>query len=333
MSIDYSSMSDADLLRAAIRDTRDNAQLHGWDERTTQFALGQLYAGTVQGDPEAEQIWEEETAPDQAEVRFHLDGEGVVGHATRADQLASFVAGVNNATKAIVRDRLALHSLARNLIIEGVLPGSVNVVLRADTPLPSDAHTLPDTDGSSPDSIALRTVARIFTTASSEDPAVGADLRTMSKPAKAGLKKAAEAARKARWEINGQIRQRGYGASDVSLSQQGAAQLLTQLKDHEYTTEIDWVTGRIEGFRGSLGKLYLIPAAAKRPIPISVPDPVVLKKVRQLAAVEGVAVRAQVEIVSATDDEAVGVSRTLLDIQAGPEQVAMFDSQGTPQST
>ncbi|MDV7195779.1 hypothetical protein [Mycolicibacterium fortuitum] len=332
MSIDYSAMSDAELTRAAIRELFESAPRFGWSEDDLGFALGQLYAGTIQGNPESERVWQEETAPDQAEVRFHLEGEGVSGHGTRADQLADFVGGINKATKAIVRDRLSLTSLNRNLIIEGVLPGSVNVVLRADTPLPTgDAHMLPDTDGSSPDSVALRTVARIFTTASSEEPAVGADLRTMPRGAKTGLKKAVEAARKARWEIDGQIRQRGYGASDIALSQRGAAQLLAQLKEHEYTTDVEWVLGRIEGFRGSLGKLYLIPAAARKPVPISVPDPVVLKKVRRLAAVEGAAVRAHVETVSATDDAAIGESRTLLDIEPAPDQAAMLDADGNPQ--
>lgn len=81
-----------------------------------------------------------------------------------------------DATKAIVRQKLGLRSLNRNLIIEGVAPGSVHVILRADAPIEtSDTQSIPDVDASSPDSVALRTVARVFTIASSEEPSVSAD--------------------------------------------------------------------------------------------------------------------------------------------------------------
>lgn len=328
MSVDYSAMSDAELLRAAIAEEREH-----WDAQS-DFALGQLYAGTVVGRPDLQAVWDEEMSPDQAEVVFHLTGEGVKGHGTRADKLADFAAGINTATKAIVRDKLQLPSLRRNLIIEGVGPGSVTLTMRADTPLPTDGvHTVPGADGSSPDSVALRTVARIFTTASSDDPAVGAELRTMHKTARQGLARAARAAREARWDIDGTIRQRGYGSDSIALSQEGAAQILEQVHQHQYNTDQNWVAGRIEGFRGSLGRLYLITNATPRPVPISVPDADVLRKVRQLAVDDDTPVWAHVETVTAAGERGERVSRSLLDIRPGGQQAAMIDAEGNPLAT
>lgn len=65
-----SGLSDDDLLRAAIRYEYE----HFPD--TADFALGQLYSGTVQGDPAAERVWAEETAPEQVELDLHLEAPG-----------------------------------------------------------------------------------------------------------------------------------------------------------------------------------------------------------------------------------------------------------------
>lgn len=138
----------------------------------------------------------------------------------------------------------------------------------------------------------------------------------MPRQARAALKRAVTATSKADWEIDGEIRQRTYGADPIRLSRRGAHELLHQLEAHDYETERQWIAGRIDGFRGSLGTFYLIPAGTGRPVGVSVPDPEILKKVRQLAASEDALVEAQIETVRIIgEDEHVSVSRTLLDIQ------------------
>ncbi|PND54284.1 hypothetical protein CRM90_28785 [Mycobacterium sp. ENV421] len=197
-----SDLTDDELLRSAIRYEYE----HFPD--TADFALGQMYSGTIQGYLAAERVWAEETAPEQVELDLHLEGTGVRGHATRADKLATFVAGVNDATKAIVRDRLHLSALNRNLLVHGLGPGSVRVVLRADTLFEGDAKRVPlggtSQFASSPDSEALRTIVRLFTNASSSVPAVGSDVRDLPVKARRGLLRSTSAMRTAGWDIAGQ---------------------------------------------------------------------------------------------------------------------------------
>lgn len=158
------------------------------------------------------------------------------GHATRADKLTTFVAGVNDATKAIVRDRLHLSALNRNLLVHGLGPGSVRVVLRADAPLDSDTKHVPLSGtsqfASRPDSETLRTIARLFTNASSSLAAVSSDVRDLPIKARRGPMRSTSAMKAAGWDISGQIGQRGLGCTDVAFTQAGAA-LASELKNYD----------------------------------------------------------------------------------------------------
>lgn len=97
--------TDADLLlRAAIVEIHAAAAEHGWDDQTTAFALGQMYAGTVKGLPDVEAIWQE-LAPrpaDQdtsvsdllARARYAIEhGNGDALHRELADALESAPSG------------------------------------------------------------------------------------------------------------------------------------------------------------------------------------------------------------------------------------------------
>ncbi|GFG74618.1 hypothetical protein [Mycobacterium botniense] len=231
---ELASMTDEELLRQSIREI-----LAGFPPREAGLLLNNMYAGGAIADrPSMLAVWNEELSPEQAELDLHLTGEGIRDHSARADQLARLVSGINDATKAIVRDKLGLRSLNRNLLVEGVAPGSVHVVLRADAPIEaSGTEPMRDVDASSPDSVALRTVARVFTVASSDEPSVSGDLRSMPARARAALRRAVVTVSKANWEIDGEIRQRTYGADPVRLSRRGAVELLHQLAAHNYTTE------------------------------------------------------------------------------------------------
>ncbi len=317
-----SDLSDDDLLRAAIR------YEHEHFPDTADFTLGQMYSATVQGDPASERVWSEETAPEQVELDLHLEGAGVRGHATRADKLASFVAGVNDATKAIVRDRLHLSALNRNLLVHGLSPGSVRVVLRADTPLDNDAKHVPLSGtsqfASSPDSEALRTIARLFTNSSSSVPAVGSDVRDLPVKARRGLLRSTSAMKAAGWDIAGQIRQQGLGSTEVTFTQAGVALLASELKNYDYDTESAWAIGTIDGFRRSLGSLYFTPAGTKAPLAVNVSDPDTLAAATRLAADEAAVVRVLIETIralSGQESTRVTTSRSLLRIERAAESL------------
>lgn len=255
------------------------------------------------------------------ETRGVLDPAGAV-------EFASFVAGVNYATKAIVRDRLHLSALNRNLLVHGLGPGSVRVVLRADAPLDGDSKHVPlggtSQFASSPDSEALRTIARLFTNASSSLAAVSSDVRDLPIKARRGLMRSTSAMRTAGWDIAGQIRQRGLGSTEVEFSQAGAALLASELTNYDYDIESAWAIGTIHGFRRSLGSLYFTPAGTKTPLAVNVSDPDTLAAAARLAAEEQAVVRVQIETVRALSGEEstrVTTSRSLLQIEPAAESL------------
>ncbi|UTT51071.1 MULTISPECIES: hypothetical protein [Rhodococcus] len=332
---DLAQMSDEDLLRAAIRYERDHFP------ETADFSLGQMYVSTVQGDVALEHVWEEETAPEQAELDLHLTGPGVLDHSTNADHLVDFVSGINKAMKAIARQRLGMRSHPRNLLIEGVSPGSVRLVLRAQAGPPpnpkTDNNPMPGTErqGTNVDSEALRTIARLFTNASDTGgaPSILAEVRDLPQSARQALRKSVEASRKGDWEIDGLIRQRKLGASPVSFTRQGAMVLRQELVEHEYDIERQWSIGTIDGFRRSLGTFYFTPNVGGRSVAVSVFDSGILAKAAALAATEDVQVMAHLETIRALDGPEKAkptTSRLLLDIKSvepQPEQAPMdFDS-------
>ncbi|MCQ4150246.1 hypothetical protein [Rhodococcus qingshengii] len=338
---DLTNVPDSELLRLAIRDASQ-------DPETEQFELGQIYAGLVSGSEELEEVWQEETSPEQAELDLHLTGPGVVGHSTRADHLADFVSGINTAMKAIARERLGLKSHPRNLLIEGATPGSVRVVLRAQAgPAPNpktDDNPMPGTErqATNVDSEALRTIARLFTNASDPDgqPSVLAEVRDLPPAARKAIRRSVIASRKGEWEIDGLIRQRTLGASPIAFTKDGARVLEQELKQHDYESVVRWSTGTIDGFRRSLGTFYFTPNIGERSFAVSVHDSAVLAKAAALAADEGIQVRVQIETITATDGpekDRTTTSRLLLDIKRAEDsgkQTSMEDAEtATPDQT
>lgn len=313
MQHELSNYSDEELLRLAIHEAQS-------DERTADLELGQIYGALVAGNTDRERIWQEETAPLQVELDLHLEGASVKDHATRVDKLALFVSGINDASKAIVREKLGLKTLHRNLLIAGLQPGSVRVTLRADEPPVHTAQNAMDNTeqfASSPDSEALRTIARLITNASEAEPAIASDVEGLPAAARKALGKSVRAFRSAGWDIGGTIRQRGHGIDDIRLTQSGASVLSEALRNYSYVDTAAWVEGRIDGFRRSLGSLYFIPTATGRPVSVVVEDSKTLGKATRLAANEGALVSAFIRTVQADagrEDDRTMTSRTLLDI-------------------
>lgn len=316
---DLAEASDAELLRLAIREATSESV-------DANFELGQLYAGFVLGRADLQQTWEEETAPEEAELDLHLEGPGVAVHSTRADHLAAFVSGMNTAVKSIAKQRLGTKRHSRNLLIEGASQGSVRLVLRAEPVLPpnpkTDNNTVPDTAqlASSSDSEALRSIARLFTIASATEgePSVLAEVRELPNEARKALRRCVEASRMGDWEIDGLIRQRGLGVAPVSFTRSGASVLRRELEDDVYASSVDWAVGTVDGFRRVLGMFYFTPNTGGGPVAVGVQDSAVLTNVTKLAAEEGTQVLVQVETITASasaDGNRGTTSRLLLDIK------------------
>lgn len=328
MSDEYSSMSDEELLRAAIRFERE----HHPGDAAADFFLGQLYAGSVAGHNDLELVWNEETAPLQVELDLHLHGgREDREHVTRADLLAKFVSGINDAAKAIVRANTGSR-VARNLLVHGVSPGSVRVVFQADSASVDPAEPAMsslDHFASSPDSEALRTVARLFNGASEDEPLIAADVADLPLTARRALKRSANALQSADWIIDGQIRQRGRTVDELNVTPRGAKVLLDELEAREYEREVQIVRGVIDGFRRSLGSMYLEAISGTRSVSITVADPAVLARAAQLAAVKDTPVLATIETLrTATGDgDRLEVSRRLIDIQPADQQLSMLDQK------
>lgn len=316
--MDFSFSSDhAASLRRSIRD----AQTIG---PASEILLNSLHASLAHGGPDLVQVWDEETSPVQASLDLHLEGSGVKNHMTRVDQLALFVAGINDAVKAVVRENTGRQRLHRNLLVEGVQPGSVRVSLRADAPLPAQGtpHDAPlaglERFASSPDSAALRLVARLFTEASDETPEIDGDVSVLPMRARQGLAKALRAAEKADWEIEGDLSQRGLGKSRVELSRRGIKALNLSLEAHEYTTKLEYIVGTIDGFRRSMGRLYLAPSGGGQPLTISVQSDALIREVAVLATEPERPVLANIETVSVLDPGQEGRAAGRILVSIGP---------------
>lgn len=97
--IDYSSMSDEDLLRSVVAEALAHPE-------TADFELSQIYAGTVQGDPAQEALWAKLTGPENAQVDIHLDGKAVHGHSVDAEIVVDFIDGIAESAKQTASARL-----------------------------------------------------------------------------------------------------------------------------------------------------------------------------------------------------------------------------------
>ncbi|GFG87880.1 hypothetical protein [Mycolicibacter algericus] len=216
---DAPSMSASELLIAAIRETREAAVEHGWDDYTTSFALGQMYAGTVQGNHELESIWSRETAPPQARLDLHLTEGSIEGHTAPAEKFARLVAGLSDATKEISKKKLDRKRYPSPLLVRGAGPGSLRLVIEIQ-PHPDDGR--PDSMGelSTVDSESLRQIAAVLGSSDdlSEDSTLTAQISHLPAKARAALRKAAKQIVSEHWHIEGKVEQRGFLPAAVGIS-------------------------------------------------------------------------------------------------------------------
>lgn len=272
-----------ETLRGALRATTGNAALDA--------VMCASVAAGIQGDPLLEKVYREETAPEQALLDLHIEGDGVHEHQTSAARFATFVKRVSEATKFTAKQIAGLESYQERLLIEGVLPGSVRVLLRA----PATNGTAidephPDIQADSSDSLALKVIARVFTNASMTDdeadpaPLLGL-IQSLPAPARRALRGAAGEVLKGGWEIAGAVRQRRREEEPIQVTQRGAARLRSALRFHPGEPEMEVRIGFFDGLKVSAGTVYFIPTErGGRPFGAAAPTDDLLSQVAHLVA-------------------------------------------------
>lgn len=265
MTVDYAGMSEADLLRAAIQEAREAAHEYGWDEQTTNFALGQMYAGTVKGHPELERVWGNETGPTQARLDLHLTEGSVDGHTAPADRFAKLVSGVAEATKEVTKKRLGRKQYGSSLLVRGVGSGSVRLVLEIP---PHDDDDRADSMGelSTVDSESLRQVAAILANADdmTEDSPLTAQIGPLSGNARKALRRAARQIADQHWHVGGRIEQRGFDPSDIAITPAGARRLVVELNQAEPAPKPVTLYGSVDGTIDIEGIVWFKPESGRR---------------------------------------------------------------------
>ncbi|MCL1871306.1 MAG: hypothetical protein FWF90_12955 [Promicromonosporaceae bacterium] len=306
------------LLRDAIRETVLNAR--DADADAAAFWWGAL-SGLVRSERD-EQILREETAPTQVELDLHLTGEGVTGHATKANDLAVLIKKLSESTKFVAREIAGARKWSENLLVEGVAPGSVRVVIRAPE-LPAEPGQLDVDPGESADSKALRRVASLLTLASSDDLAGGDDplaaaVQGLPKPARESLRLAAQTVVDARWEVDGTVRRWREPEVQLRITSRGAKHLRDTLGQKVSKPERVSFVGTLDGFRRSVGVAFLRPDGEGAAQSVAVADAGLFIKVARLAAEEDLPVRAAVEVWQAMrkNGQPGRVSRRLIHIEA-----------------
>jgi hypothetical protein len=216
----------------------------------------------VKGNPELERVWARETAPEQALLDVHLGGAGVDGHATNAEQLASFTRKMSEAVKFTARDALRKSRYSSNLLVEGAQPGSVRLVFRVpDQEVKDEEPRLAHTEASKEDSNALRRISALLSAASATDgepdDSLAAYLVDLPAQAKGSLKTLVNTVKSANWSISGSLRQRHHDPEEVRLSQEGASRLAEAISANPPSSKPDTLHGVIAGYNRGLGTAFI----------------------------------------------------------------------------
>lgn len=234
--------------------------------------------------------------PDQAELDLHLEGPGVKGHATDARHFSKFISKVTAAVaEASKADKT--HARARaGLLIEGATPGSVRVVFKSAPAFVKSSAASMGSDElfdvgqkSTSDSVALREIANILSSASDADTIadeeLGAALGLVPANAHHLLFEAISTAASADWQISGSVRQRGIGRRNVTLTKRGASRLNTLLRPVSETIETLELRGILDGYKPSEARMWIRPEGLQRSLVVLVQTPELLRQVKELNAV------------------------------------------------
>lgn len=240
------------------------------DDFASQLERQSLMA-SAQDVPELQVTLNELQKPVQERLRMHITGAGVHGHSTPAKFLADLYSGIHDAAKAIAQ---ALHAgSARwqpNFMATAPTPGSLNIEFAAPTHL---GDSIPGTDVATVESQALRTIANLFAQAENGDAPEEALTSTTSRlppRARTAVRRVANAAARAHWNVETVVEARGRGVSQATLTAEAALRLVRATKATAKDEKVLDLTGTADGWTWSTGSLRFIPTHGK-PFAASVP--------------------------------------------------------------
>lgn len=310
-------------LRHALRYTSGNT---GLDALVRQS----LHASIPETASHLHDVYQTEVAPEQVQLDLHLSGDSVKNHSTNANVLGDFISHLSDAVKETAKAIGDKRAWSNNILVSGVQPGSVHVVLQVpDQKRPANSGTPAMVDESSLDSRAVRAIA-LTMSAASDDDAESEDemvIAQIPKQARRALRLAAKDVKRAGWDIEGSIAQRGKGIDSIRLTHRGADRLVTSLAGVEEVTEPKQVFGEVDGVKNSLGQVFIV-AEPGGSLTLSSTDDKKLAEAARLAAEPGTRVKVSFEETRLLDAGGVAlpaVSRTLTRLERSPHEASYED--------
>lgn len=250
-----------DRRRSLFRDFQEALLFRSGNDELDRISQRSLLMSAA-GDEEFVSEWHRLVGAEQAVLDLHLGGVGVEENTTRADKFAFFVSSMSSTVQRASREATGRRRYPRQLLVEGVQPGSVRVVLRAPVPrIPNTQSVDPLTVASTVDSDALRLIATIMGHANdpAQDSIATAAIQALPPAARIPMRTAMDHVQTAGWEIAGSISQRGFGYSSLKLTSQGAARLRIELEARYDKSFIQEMYGRISGSKDIEGTLWFTP--------------------------------------------------------------------------
>lgn len=283
-----------------------------------EITRASILNGIVRDDHELFDIYVKEVGPQQAVLDIHLEGEGVSNHSTNAESFAKFVLGLSDAVKETAKADAGAQRASSELLIEGALPGSVRVVLKA--PIVKEVNAFIESTPSSLQSRALRKVSQVLSVASDKDELVSdtldASVQALPVKARKRLGVAVSQALASSWSLKGALEQRQYGVEDLTIDSRSAAKLKVALERGHEEPSVEKFVGSIDGVRRSGGIMWFKPED-KPVFAATIKDDSLLQRVAELNALEDQQVSAIFDVLTVFDQgdsAAFKKSRTLISI-------------------
>lgn len=262
------------------------------DDSIVREGLLQSLQMSSQGNQELDKLFAQVTSPAEATAHIHItELFSLRNHTADAVDLSDFIRSVADAVKAQARNLSGNKKRSSRLLVSAFQPGSLDVVFEVP-PLPIErdvqSETLPAEElGNieSVDLIALNDVMDVLSVASDpEDDSLNSKLSQMPLEARRALRGIARTVDRANWDIQGDISTLTGRDMKVRLSGKGAVRLNGVLTSMPEPEEAETLTGYIDGYRRSDGKLYLRKQIdSKKSSAVEVNTPNLIQQVSQYA--------------------------------------------------
>lgn len=234
------------------------------DDSIVREGLLQSLQMSSQGSQELDKLFIQVTSPAEATAHVHItERDSFRNHAADAMALSDFIKSIANAVKAQARSLSGNKRRSSRLLVTAIQPGSLDVVFEVPPLLIEKGEQsgtfAADVDNTeSVDLKALNAVTAVLSVASDlEDDSLKSKLSPMPLETRRALKGIARTVDRANWDIEGDISTLTGHDTKIKLSGEGALRLNSVLTSMPEPEEAETLTGYIDGYRRSDGKLYL----------------------------------------------------------------------------